>query len=454
MHRYNLALPDPYRSSVQGEARLLRRALLTIARSDWNSDDLGDPSGGHESYELSSERALSALEKGVSRAQDLKYDLLPGDYPIIVNALLRGGLSPTLDPGLRSKALRSSVRLLSKRDCHIPEGVQWRAVVDAVLRDHIESIHGAAFWGRDIRDSHCRNLIHVLQQCVFHLPPGDNAETIWNAFIDRVRQVEDNPDTAFVSFFLMSYLLPVRGEQWTGWVPEGIKLWRSVENCSLWNAQWISLFAKIVKYQPGIVDFDDTIPLIYKHFVLSLELPLGSIAPHAPARRHIPRHTYFLVHSDIISAVAVFAAHALSPLKPVARTYFERIIVLIENYCHPSNTGRWSSTIATFISTFTSAFMHRVTNERKAQLKKWYHDETNVPRCERSLCRISPPRHSAHAPIRSRRVIVRSKFTSNFCCTQASRYPFAYLPRLGTLPSWCTNAHYFPRAYSPWYRYQ
>ncbi len=366
LHRYNQALPPIYRDKLEGEALLLRRALLTLARSDWNDDDGGEAGVHHESYELPSERALSALEKGVTRAQELKYQLFPEDYPVIVGALLRGALTPSLDPGLRSKATRSCTRLLMKRDCCIPGGIQWRVVVDAILRYHVECIHGAPFWGRDIRDSHCRNLVHLLQQCPFYLPDGDDAQVVWNAFIEKIRLVNDDPDTAYLSFFLMSYVLPVRGEQWTGWIEEGIRLWRSVENCPLWDAQWVSLFAKIAKYQPAVVDWDNTVPMIFKHLALSLHLPLGAIAPHSPTKRPVPRHCYFLIHSDTISAVAVFAAYAMSPAKPCVRTYFERVIVLIENYWHPSNTGRWSSSISSFVSTFTSALCNRVLKERAA----------------------------------------------------------------------------------------
>lgn len=366
LHRYNRALPPVYRNKLEGEALLLRRALLTLAKSEWNDDDGGEAGVHHESYELPSERALSALEKGVTRAQELKYELLSDDYPVIVGALLRGALTPSLDPGLRSKATRSCTRLLMKRDCHIPGGIQWRVIVDAILRYHVECIHGAPFWGRDIRDSHCRNLVHLLQQCPFYLPDGDDAKVIWNSFIDKIRLVNDDPDTAYLSFFLMSYLLPVRGEQWCGWIEEGIRLWRSVENCPLWDAQWVSLFAKIAKYQPAVVDWDDTVPMIFKHLALSLHLPLGAIAPHSPTKRAVPRHCYFLIHSDTISAVAVFAAYAMSPAKPCVRTYFERVIVLIENYWHPSNTGRWSSSISSFVSTFTNALCNRVLKERAA----------------------------------------------------------------------------------------
>lgn len=366
MHRYNQSLPPVYRERVAGEAALYRKAVLTLAdlRSSDSEKDLHVPID--ESYEQTKERELSALEKGLSKLLDLKFVLLPEDYAPLTRALLRGALTPSLEPGLRSKAARMVHILISKDECEIPGGIQWRAIVDAILREHVECINGAPFWGRDIREMHVRNFVSLLDKCVYFLPDGDNAKVIWDAFIGKIRKMEDDPDSAFLSFFLMAYVLPVRGKEWTGWTVEAKSLWASVHNYPNWDALWIALFAKVAKHQPATVNFDDCMPRIYKLLSLSLHLPFGSAAPNPPQKRGIPRHIFFLANADVVSSVAVFTAYSLSPVHPVARDYFDRIVVLIQNYCHPSNSGRWSHWIGNFLSTFISAIVDRVTNERAA----------------------------------------------------------------------------------------
>eukprot|EP00171_Calliarthron_tuberculosum_P014848 IDg14848t1 len=334
MHRYNKSLPPVYRDRVVTEASLLRKALLTLATSSWTDDEDDAAATVNESYELSKERALSAIEKGVGKFLDLKYDLQPDDYPPIARALLSGAVAPSLDPGLRSKAARMANVLLSKRECEIPGGIQWRAIADTILREHVECINGAAFWGRDIRDMHARNLVSLLDKCVHYLPDGDDAKVIWEAFIDKIRRIVDDPDSAFLSFFLMSYVLPVRGEQWTGWTVEGKQLWQTVDNYPHWDAMWIALFARVTKNQPATVNFDDCVPRIYKLLSLSLQLPLGSVAPNSPQKRGVPRHIFFLACAD--------------------------------NYCHPSNSGRWSHPISSFLLTFTNSLSRRIIAERAA----------------------------------------------------------------------------------------
>lgn len=366
MHRYNKSLPPVYRDRVVGEASLLRKALLTLATSSWNDVEDDIASAVNETYELPKERALSALEKGVGKLLDLKYDLNPEDYPPIARALLRGAVAPSLDPGLRSKAARIANVLLSKRECNVPGGIQWRAVADTILREHVECINGAPFWGRDVRELHVRNLVSLLDKCVHYLPDGDDAKVIWDAFIGKIRKIDEDPDNAFLSFFIMSYILPIRGEQWTGWTEEGKRLWKTVENYPHWDAMWIALFARVTKNQPATVDFDDCVPRIYKLLSLSLNLPLGSVAPNSPQKRGVPRHIYFLACSDVVSSAACFTAYNISPISTVSRTYFDRIVVLLQNYCHPSNSGRWSHPISSFLSTFTNSLSRRITAERAA----------------------------------------------------------------------------------------
>ncbi len=371
-HRYNLALPEVYRDRVSGEAALVRRGLVTLASSDWAAPD-DDASVVLECYELPEERALCALEKGVHKCLDLKYPLRLEDYSLIVRALIRGAVSQSIELGLRSKLCRAAARLLSKRECEIPGGIPWRTLADAIMREHVECMHGAPFTGRDVRENHCRSLVNLFGKVIFYLPEEDTAEVVWGAFIEKVREVESDPDTAYLAFMLMSYILPTRGEQWTGWTKEGMDLLESVESSPYWDALWASMFARTAKHQPNTVDWDQCITTSCSRISLSVwDCRLARLLHIPPLKRHCPRHCFFLTHADPLDSTALFTAYALSPLQPTTRMYLERFINLIENYCHPSNSGRWSSSIASFLQYLTHALMLRVSAER-ARDKGWSH---------------------------------------------------------------------------------
>lgn len=365
MHRYNAALPDVYRGVIPSEAELFIRALTTLACSDWLAEDDGAQSVW-EGYGLPEERALAALEKGVHKCLDLKYPLMADDYSLLVLTLLRGCLSPSIEIGLRSKLARASARLMSKKDCTISGGVPWRLIVNSILEEHVECMHGAQFIGNEVRDNHCKNLVHLLSKCVFYLPGNDTAHSVWGAFIEKIRQFDSDSDTAYLALVLLSHILPTKGVEWTGWTTEGIQLLTSVDESPFWDALWASMFARVAKHQPNIVDWTPCIPVLFKHMCLTLGLPLGAAAPHSPLKLYCPRHCYFLLNADLVDSFALFTVYALSPRQPSARAYLERFIVLIENFCHPSNSGNWSASIGCVLLGITQALVARVSAERRA----------------------------------------------------------------------------------------
>ncbi|CDF36742.1 unnamed protein product [Chondrus crispus] len=69
----------------------------------------------------------------------------------------------------------------------------------------------------------------------------------------------------------------------------------------------------------------------------------------------------------MVPAAAGFIVHSMDPKNDVSWDFFERLIALIANYFHPSNTGRWSVTTCSFLVHTIAHFVSRVTNERRAE---------------------------------------------------------------------------------------
>eukprot|EP00177_Eucheuma_denticulatum_P003348 GFKZ01006049.1.p1 GENE.GFKZ01006049.1~~GFKZ01006049.1.p1 ORF type:complete len:398 (-),score=47.34 GFKZ01006049.1:2016-3209(-) len=367
LQRYNSHLPPSYRSKIQAEGKLFLRALRVLIHSILNSDEAHPTNPSHnpltppvddtvivaEGYEHEFERDYAALEKGVARCLELKHQLSATDYPLFVRVLVRGALSPRLDMGLRSKLARVTSRVIQKRQCDLPDGLDWRPILDTILRVHINCITGGPFIGKDIRDSHCRNIVTLLTVSRNYLVPGDSAEKIWNHFAPKLHT--SDVDAKFEQLLLLAHILPTRGDVWCGWAEHAMTHWQSIESSSDWDGIWIGLIARLVKHHPGLHDWTPHLSHIYSRVVHSLRLPLGSIAPQGPVDRRCPHHLIFLLDIRPVVSGASFIVNTLSPKHPETWEFFERLFALIANYYHPSNGGRWSVTLGSFLVSISSS---------------------------------------------------------------------------------------------------
>lgn len=383
LQRYNAQLPPSYRSKLDREKKLFHRALRVLvdaivtsaeacqpSPADQSPDHAAcsDPSDIHvivsEGYEHEFERDYAALEKGIGRYLDLKHPLDPDDFSLFVRVLVRGALSQSLDMGLRSKLARAATRVLQKRQCVLPEGIDWRPIMRVILKNHIDCLTGGPFIGKDIRDAHCRNMLSLLTNCRNYLTPGDGAKRIWQQFAPKL--VGSDLDSRFQELLFMSHVLPTRGDVWSGWVSEGMELWKSIESSSDWDSVWMNMMARVAKHQPCIHDWTTHLPHIYGRLTKSFYLPLGAIAPQSAVDRRCPHFCNFLLDSKMISSAASFIVYSLSPRQPETWEYLQRLFALIANYFHPSNSGRWSMTIGSFLVHITANLVIRVIEERSA----------------------------------------------------------------------------------------
>lgn len=384
LQRYNSQLPDVYRSSLDSEQKLLNRALNSLlnavlsaseanyvsSQSESEVDDdgatanLDEDAIVAEGYQHSFERDLAALEKGIVRYLDLKHSFSDDEFPKFFYVALRGAMSPTLDMGLRSKLARCASRLICKRHFVLPEGFNWRPIMHLVVKVHIQCADGGPFIGRDVRDSHCRNMLSLLTKSRNYLVPGDNAEKIWHEFSDKIH----SPDvgTQFREMLLLCHVLPTRGESWSGWFEEGMRCWKSIDSSSDWDSIWTGLFSRLQRHQPCVHDITPHLSWIYSRITSAFRLPLGSIAPQSSIDRRCPHPLYFLMDSKTIPMAASLIVHSLSPKHPEALEYLERLVALIANYFHPSNSGRWSATIGAFLAHLSASLTSRASDERNA----------------------------------------------------------------------------------------
>jgi Proteasome-substrate-size regulator, mid region/Domain of unknown function (DUF3437) len=398
LHRYNAKLPASYRYALHAERTLNLRALRVLAahitRPDppplystptagpvldaaapasdvdmppligENGNDDNPLSQTAESYSLPVERDLAAFQKGLTRFLDLKHYLPPADYPLFVQVLLSGALTYPVDMGLRGKLALSASHLLSKRDCVLPAGVPWRPIRDMIVRVHLDCVDGGPFIGKDVRDAHCRSMLALLRKARNYLPPDDSVYAIWKEHGAPINPAF--PDTAFVNLLILAHVLPTRGSTGLAWLPDALAAFPTMANSPDWDASWLNLFSRVAKHQPGAFNWAPHLPAFYARVVASFKLPLGAAAPQSPVERRCPHHCVFLLCDRTVTAAATIAVYSQSPRSPAARDHLRRLVALIANYFHPSNGGRWTTALGSFLHHLTSTLVYRVTAERSA----------------------------------------------------------------------------------------
>lgn len=375
LHRYNARLPSSYRESLGDEEALQLRALRTLASAILLAESdaapslpvalvpLEDPDTA-EGYERPLERDLSVFEKGINRFLDLKYDATTTDYVQFADVLLRGATTVPLDMALRAKLARSATRVVDKRKCILPSGIPFRPILDIIKHVHIDCVDGGPFVGKDVRDSHCRNMLGLLEKTRDFVPKDETADKIYAEFGSLISAA--SPDDAFEHLLILAHTLPTRGSATLGWLPSALVTFPTLVNAPDWDATWMGLFARVAKHQPGGFDWTPHVPGLFARIVASFKLPLGSAAPQSAVERRTPQHCQFLLADRMISSSALFVAYALSPRQPEFLHHFRRIVALIANFFHPSNGGRWTGLLGSFLHNFSVAFCARVTNERAA----------------------------------------------------------------------------------------
>lgn len=377
LQRYNSQLPLSYRFAIVTERKLLLRALRCLVEAivtpPQNSQHNADPTSlppapteevVSEGYQHEIERDFATLEKGITRFLDMKHAFDESDYPLFFNAVLRGALTPNLDMGLRSKLTRSASRILGKLYCTLPNGAPWRRIVRQIRQVHIDCVDGVNYIGKDVRESHCRNMLNLLAKSRQFLAPDDSAEKIWDHFSSGIRS--SDPDVQFENVLFLTYVMPTQGDAWTGWVPEAMRLWQLYESSNDWDAVWMTMASRVSRSQPCVHDWTPYLPWIYTRIEDACHLPIGAMSPQGSIDRRCPSHICFLLEHTVIPGAAKLCTYSLSPKYPAALHFLKRFFALIANYFHPSNSGRWSGSIGAFMSSLTSALLTRVIDERNA----------------------------------------------------------------------------------------
>ncbi|CAI7905570.1 unnamed protein product [Closterium sp. NIES-53] len=214
--------------------------------------------------------------------------------------------------------------------------------------------------------------------------------------------------------------------EWSVWVPEWLSLWSSIPHCTFWDAQWISLLARLAKHQQLRHQHQTTtssstsspasllsiwtphLPFLFQKVLESFSLPIGQSPsatsaqlerPVSPAcarvflslldrwqQRRVP-HQQQVVRAVAGAKLVIWllanpesAAHGLDAETPASGSdramemqggassvlrLFDKLSNDLEQFFHPSNGGEWTGLLEKMIHSATYHLMKRIAAEKK-----------------------------------------------------------------------------------------
>ena len=292
-----------------------------------------------------------------------------------------------------------------------------------------------AFEGVGVAQARNKALMQLLHRARPWFGPGAAAE-IWGEFGPRVRDV-CSPD-CFEALGWVAVLLPTQTigkrhtatggssttskkgdevqkeeerkerEQWRGWVEDWLHLWSSVTHIHYWQSLWMNLFARLIRHDVrGVINWPALVPELTNRLMWAFQLPVGTASGGPPLEG--PSPSSLALFGDFVGSRSGAAAHSLIYLmgrgsKSSAGTSggsdggdatteqgdpallaLESIVALLEQYYHPSNGGKWTSSLALFLREVSGQLCRRLVievsrGERKIrlQLKKSLGEESHV----------------------------------------------------------------------------
>ncbi|ONK69303.1 uncharacterized protein A4U43_C05F21440 [Asparagus officinalis] len=256
------------------------------------------------------------------------------------------------------------VKLLKKHGKRLSLTIQWRPLYDSLMRTHFKRNTGPEGWR--LRQRHFETVTSLIQSCRKFFPAGSACE-IWTEF----KKLMENPwhNSSFDGSGFVRLFLPMNSENrnffTSDWISKCLNLWVSIPNCQFWDIQWASTIARSIKNCKAI-DWEQFLPALFTRYLNMFEVPVSNTHGSYPFPLEVPRNTRFLFSSKMGTPGKAIAKSIVYLLKPgsAAQEYFERLANLLEQYYHPSNGGRWTTSLERFLRHLVICFQYRLRHEQ------------------------------------------------------------------------------------------
>ena len=362
---------------ARDEPERFRRAVLDVERALTQAKQDGDFTPLHARYSgvmtFFSGRAQLAPED-LRRCAYVSLDALhacAGD----VSAQARWG-------GMTTRILESYGDALSLR-------IEWRPLYEILakyLAGEIDAYNGAIPTA-----VHVAVVSRLAQKARRHFSAEAPSE-IWDLLKPKIRALE-NAD-CFEGLGMLHLLMPCSrvsecvhtstdenanekdGNDWRGWFEEWVTMAGWMPTNRFWQAAWFAMFAQLAKHDSGnVLNWDARANELRSTCLWFMEVPVGGGEGACPFGRRTSSRAAYLFSRSVNDSeqrckyAAKYLAYRLPSERDVEKDAdaaerairaVEALVDVVENYAHPSNAGRWTNSLAQFLTHAVKYFRKRV----------------------------------------------------------------------------------------------
>lgn len=248
--------------------------------------------------------------------------------------------------------------------------ISWKPLYSMLRRHHL--VCSCNYEGAGVVEARRQALVHLVHQSRRFFYP-ETAREIWEHFRPLLASDPHSPE-AMESIGWLCMMLPTqeatRGQgDWAAWMTEWMDIWGQRVHNQTWQSLWFSLIARLAKHDVhGLVDWHSIVGLMVNRFLWAFNVPVGPASANPPFSAGAPAIIEALFANDMQSRSASIAkaliysigrgnvtseAMAMASMEVENRdpglVCLETAVAMFEQYYHPSNGGKWSSSLAMFM---------------------------------------------------------------------------------------------------------
>ena len=268
--------------------------------------------------------------------------------------------------------------------------IEWRPLYE-ILMAHLDG-QTTGYNGAIPMAVHQAVLCRLAQKARRHFS-SDAPSEIWATLEPKIRSV-DTVD-CFEGVGLLHLLMPCMRvgdpgspHPWSQWMDEWVGMSRWMITNRFWLAAWHGIFAQLSKHDTsGVIDWDKHGEHIWTVSLWFMEIPVGSSEGACPFGRRSPSRAAYLFSRSaadgeqrmkFVTKLLLYrlgdgvngdpTGNPSDTERCATMEAIECLVDAVENYVHPSNTGRWTQTLALFLQGLVKYLRKRSASKRHAQL--------------------------------------------------------------------------------------
>jgi len=142
------------------------------------------------------------------------------------------------------------------------------------------------------------------------------------------------------------------------WFDELMTLWKSFHSQPSWEGNLVNLFSRLAHNNVGYIDWTPHVPMIFTRLLRSFNLPVGT------------------KQLTVVKCQGTYEMNSISALivgmmggpNNIVQEHITQLFKALHSFYHPSNIGRWTLRIGSFLQNLPRQFLLRFRRERFKEL--------------------------------------------------------------------------------------